>query len=59
MGAALLAGLGAGALPDLTKAAEAWATTGAVTKSSRRSFYARRLRKYASLLDHLHEWSHL
>jgi len=57
MGVALLAGLGTGVLPDLKMTAEAWATTGAVTKSSHQSFHARRLRKYASLLDHLHEWS--
>lgn len=59
MGAALLAGLGTGVLPDLTKAAESWAHAGAVTKPARQPFYARRLRKYAGLLDHLHNWSQL
>lgn len=59
MGAALVAGLGVGVLPDLQRAAEAWASTGAVTKAVRKSFYTRRLRKYANLLNHLHEWSQL
>jgi xylulokinase len=57
MGAALLAGLGAGILPDLKTTAETWAATGAVTRPSGKSFHATRLRKYTSLLDHLHEWS--
>ncbi|MFZ4777328.1 MAG: xylulokinase [Terrimicrobiaceae bacterium] len=59
MGAALLAGLGVGVLPDLPKAAESWATAGTVTKPARAPFYTRRLRKYAGLLDHLHDWSQL
>lgn len=59
MGAALLAGVGTGVLPDLATAAESWAVAGAVTKPARQPFYARRLRKYAGLLDHLHDWSQL
>jgi len=59
MGAALLAGLGTGILPDLPRAADAWAAAGAVTKPGRAAFYSKRLRRYAGLLEHLHDWSQL
>mgnify|MGYP001086903812 FL=1 len=59
LGAALLAGLGSGALPDLGAAAERWIQTGTVTEPDpRRADAARaRIERYASLLAALEHWT--
>jgi xylulokinase len=59
LGAALLAGHGAGALPDLGEAAERWIRTGTVTEPDpRRADAARaRIERYASLLAALERWT--
>jgi xylulokinase len=59
LGAALLAGHGAGLLPDLAGAAEGWIRTGTVTEPDpKRAAAARaRIERYASLLAALETWS--
>ena len=59
MGAALLAGFGAGLFPDLHAAACQWIRRGATFRPNRRlaSHYARRLADYERLLESVHKWS--
>ena len=59
MGCALLAGFGVGLVKDLDRSAQAWVGKGARTKSTHREsvHYARRLRRYRQLLEHLNTWA--
>jgi xylulokinase len=59
LGAALLAGHGVGALPDLGAAAARWITTGTATQPDprRAAVSRRRIARYASLLAAMNGWA--
>lgn len=59
LGAALLAGFGAGLFRSLDEAAALWIKTGPVTlpERRRRAHYAARLARYAGLLESINDWS--
>jgi xylulokinase len=59
MGAAMIAGFGAGLLADLPTAAQAWVQTAQTVRSNRTlaTYYTRRRRRYESLLQTMNEWS--
>jgi xylulokinase len=59
LGAALVAGFGAGLFGSLDEAAARWIRTGPVTLPNRRrrAHYAARQARYAGLLDTLNDWS--
>ena len=59
MGCALLAGFGVGLFKDLDPTAQKWIQRGTVTKAKPReiSHYAKRLKRYRGLLDHLNKWA--
>ncbi len=59
MGAAMVAGVGAGVLPGLPESAARWVRLGRRFEPdpSHATLYQHRLHQYESLLQHLHEWS--
>ena len=59
LGAALVAGFGAGLFRSLDEAAGRWIRTGRVTRPNHRmgAYYAGRVRRYRRLLDSLNAWS--
>jgi xylulokinase len=58
LGVAMLAGYGVGLFKSLESAAARWVRRGNVVRPSRRfaAHYQTRLARYATLLEHLHQW---